>query len=114
MPAYGSAGWPKALNVGDNVQLITAADATAANVTNTAPVAIAPSPISGQRTLTIVNTTNQQAQGKIAASDALANYESAPGFAISAGASLTYNLGASLLIFNFATAPSSGLLTVIG
>jgi hypothetical protein len=114
MPAYGAAGYPKALNVGDTIQLINAADATAGNVSNTSPLTISPSPMSGQRTITILNTTNQQAQGQLAAVDTTASYENTSGFTIAAGASLTYNLGVCFLRFNFSSSPSSGLLTVIG
>lgn len=119
MPAYGAAGWPKNLNVGDVIQLINAADATAANVTATAPVSIVQGgpAVSGVE-LTLINTTGQTATVQCAAVDAAANYvpltniDTNNAITLATAKSGVFSCSGPLLRVTFASAPTTGLLTI--
>ncbi len=114
MPAYGT-NTVQALYKGSNIQLITAADATAGNVTTTQAVAIGPEPGAAARTIVVVNSTNQQATLKAASADTGSNaYQSLSGAIIPAGTALPYNLSGGYVLANFSVAPSSGTLVIEG
>lgn len=112
MPAYNAVP-AIALTPGDTVAVVNNA-AVDSGITTTQQVHVGPSgtaPPSG--TVNVVNTTNQQATGQIAnQSDATANYQNASGFIVPAGSALPYNMGMGWLRFTFASAPTSGFLTV--
>lgn len=120
MPAYITNPQPTqvfALYRGDSITLVNSA-ATDSGITKTIQFAVGPEPGSGGVTLTITNTTNQQATGQWASQEQYAGGGSAPTYEalssciVPAGSSLPYNLSGGWACFTFSTAPTSGSLVV--
>jgi hypothetical protein len=112
MPSYNAIP-AIALTPGDTVALVNNA-AVDGGVTTTQQVHVGPSASStSSGTINIVNTTNQPATGQIAnQADVTGDYEPASGLVVPAGQALQYNVGMGWVRFTFATAPTSGFLTI--
>jgi hypothetical protein len=110
MPAYPTAQ-PAALYPGTQIPLVNNA-ATDSGITTTEQFSLNPLGDGGGCTVMILNTTNQQAVGQFAPTDASANYMPLSGCIVPAGSALAYNLSAGWLRFTFAVAPTSGSLIV--
>lgn len=114
MPAYITSPQTKqvsALYPGGALALVNGA-ATDTGITSTVQFAVGPTPGNNVGNVVIVNSTNQQAQGQYAVTDAAANYQNLSGCIVPANSSLPYNLSGGWMRFTFATAPTSGSLIV--
>lgn len=112
MPALGAAGWPKALNPGDVIQVVTAADTAASNVTSSVAVTPVPAADGASRAQTFINATNQDAT--INTCDTFNGTYRSTGYVVPAGNSLPFNCIGPFINVSFASAPSSGYLAIAG
>ena len=112
MPPYGTNGWPVAIQPGDQVELVTAADTSAGTLVKSVSVALSRTAAS-TRGIVGINSTNQSAQIAIAAQDQDANYLPAVSLIVPAGASLAFT-AVGILRVQFLAAPSSGSFWIIG
>jgi len=125
MPAFGTIP-PPALYAGDSLQLVSAADATAGNITYTqAIVGIQSAQVAGNQ-WTLTNSTNETATVYVSASDAAttahpngqtSNYEpltdADTAEAITCASDSTINFTAvGFICCHFGTSPTSGTLTI--
>lgn len=121
MGVYGATGVKtSALNVGDNIQLVTAADTAAGNLKASQAVAITQGcGGSVEDGLTIYNATNQTATIQVATSDtnasymALTNGNTSQAITCASGAASFFSFNGPLLRVSFAAAPTSGTLTIV-
>ena len=118
MPAYGPAGTATLIAPGETQPLINAADATAGNVTTTNAIGLGPT-AGFNPTLTLVNSTNQTATVAVAALDTassayqpLTNADGNNAITCPASKAITFTCAAPFLLCTFASAPTSGLLTI--
>lgn len=104
-----------ALYPGDTIALVNNA-ASDTGVTKTIQFAVGPS--NSGSTLVFTNSTNQVATGTYTANENYApatvqpTYEPLSGCIVNAGQTLAYNLSGGWVCFTFASAPTSGSLTV--
>lgn len=110
MPSYNT--HPKrVIYPGAQIALVNDAS-TDSGVTTSQQCYIGPNPGQNSNTITVLNTTNQDAIGQFASIDATANYKNLSGLIVPAGTALPYNLSDGWLRFTFGTAPTSGSLIV--
>lgn len=112
MPAFGAAGWPKALNPGDVVQVITATDTAAGNVTKSVPVTPVQAADGVGRALNFINATNQTATINVC--DTATGTFQSTGYTVNGGAALPFNCIGPFVNVSFAVAPTSGYLAIAG
>ena len=110
MPSY-AAGTGKALYPGDAIALVNNA-AIDTGVTSTQQFAVGADPVGTTVGIVVVNTTDKDATGQYAATDADANYKNLSGLVVPSGTALPYNVAGGLIRFTFVSAPTSGSLTV--
>lgn len=121
MPAFlPTTTAPKAIYPGQSIALVNNA-AVDGNITSTLQVAIGPDPMGNYR-LTLTNTTNQTATAQVAPNDpvlptpASASYEpysdGANAVTVAAGKSASFNCFGPWFNCTFASAPTSGSLTL--
>ncbi|HTY25587.1 MAG TPA: hypothetical protein VMC85_20830 [Desulfomonilaceae bacterium] len=121
MPSYISkpqSSQVSAIYPGNSIALVNDAS-TDTGITKTLQLAIGPVPGNSTATLSIYNSTNQQATGNWAATETLygssassPTYEPLNGCIIPAGATLPYNLSGGWICFTFSPAPTNGSLIV--
>ena len=112
MPAY-NAQPVRALYPGETIALVADASVDTA-VTDTQQFSIGPNPTQNSNALNFHNSTNVDAQGQLSPDDsATGTYKNVSGLLVAAGTVLPYNLAGGFLRFHFASAPTSGSLTVV-
>src|SRR5277367_6776044 len=111
MPAYSASGNRTAIYPGDYVAVLNDASVES-GITKTQQLAVGPVGNQTGSTVVVTNSTNQQATGQFAPTDADASYQNASGFIVPSDTALPYNLSLGFVRFTFATAPTSGSLIV--
>lgn len=110
MPAFQTAGPITAIYPGDSIALVNDAS-TDSGLTTTQQVAITDTGVGA--TITVINTTNQDATGQMSADPlTTGSYKPASGLIVPSGTALPYNLSQTAIRFTFTVAPTSGSLVV--